>query len=696
MKAAIALISMVFAGSAMADTAGDSDLNEIVVTAQRRTEDTVKVPIAVSVESASDLRKANVVDVASLQQLVPGFNVTSAGANSQPTIRGVGSQVAGPGLSSNVATYIDGFYQPNEITNNVKFGDISSVEVLKGPQGTLYGRNATGGAILITTSSPGTEPTADIDVSYGNFNSSRVAIFASAPLTSTLSASVSFLRDGDDGYTRNIYTGHEEGHNTTTGIRAKLLYSPTEDLSFELGVIDVDINDPNAFMYGNYKGQSDGALFPGAVVATQPNQVSSDFSPLFKSHTNGINLKGNLNFDGLTLTSYSSFENQGDNRAYDLDGTSTPVLDLHFPGVDKTWQQEFDLSSGSNDKFTWISGLFYLHDDAAYTISLATPPYSQLETGRVVTNSVAGFAEGTYNVVENLFLTAGLRYSHDQLQEFYAPVPVPAPAPQPPFNTTFNKVTPRVVLRYDLTPHQSVYASFNQGYKSGAYNALGLSPEAVKPESINAYEVGYKSSEGGWNIDAAAFDYDYKDLQVSSYEGGATILTNAASAKLYGFDGRIARELLQGLTADIGFSFVHSRYASFTDAPHYEWDPTTGVSITPGNATGERLPNAPQFTGQLGLTYDHDLPFGSGEVNANYAYQSTTYFDSFDQTSQSGYGLLNLRAAVYSPDKRYSIYLYGRNVTDKHYYETIVEQTVAFSSKWAAPRTYGIGFTVHL
>lgn len=661
---------------------------EIIVTAQRREESLVNVPISVAAVTGAELERASISNVESLQRIVPGLTITFAGAYSQPTIRGVGSQVAGPGLPSNVATYLDGFYRPNPVANNFELADVDSVQVLKGPQGTLYGRNATGGALLITTREPTSEPTLDLRLRYSRFNEIRAGAFVSGPLTETLSASLTLYNRVGDTFNRNIATDAEREERRLSMVRGKLKFEPSANAEFTLAVEHTDVDDPSTYMFSNDRGISAGAFVPGAVVASRPREYSNDYQPIFDSRQTGIFLKGEFDFGWARLTSLTSAEWQRNLSGYDVDGSSAPIQHVYFPGRQETQAQELILSSATESRLQWLLGGFFFRDDGDITLSdITSGTLVEIIDGGVKTKSFAFYGDVTYEVVPRLFATAGVRYSRDKLVEHFTSIFDPSLTTA---SKSFEALTPRASLRYQLADRTSLYASYNAGYKSGGFNPSTLSIVPVRPEKIDAFELGFKHASRAFDFNLAGYYYKYDDLQVTAYQGPITSLVNAAKAKIYGIEADVAIRPVAGLTITAAGAWNHARYKSFPGAPLYAFDPVTGISVTPGDASGRPIVNAPEFSGNVNATYVQPLPSGSLEFTGNFSYQSVVYYDAFQATRQDAYGVLNLRAAWNSGDDRLSIALFLDNATNKDYVRSIFQQPVAFSSSWAPPRSAGI------
>jgi iron complex outermembrane receptor protein len=689
----------------MAGDTASTEVNELVVTAQKRSESLVAVPISITAVNKEQLGAAGVNDVAGLQRVVPGFTMAFAGAESQPTIRGVGTQVAGPGLPSNVAIYQDGFYQPNAIVNNIPFPDVSSVEVLKGPQGELYGRNATGGAILVTTEDPQFHPTGEMDLSYRSYNDARLGFFFTGPISSQLAASISAYASRYDDYNTNIVNGKSAPGGYTMAFHGKLLYQPTDKLSFLLSMQYLEKKEPNVYVNGDYQGIATGGLF-GGIVATQPYQYSYDYAPRFKARVWDGSLKTSLDLPFATLTSLTHGQLGRNISGFDIDQTSLPIEAVYFPGIVNNVSQEFDLISKGKGPLQWMFGTDFFYDDDSDIFNLEEPaPPVQVLHGGVNIYSFAVYGDATYNVWKRLYLTVGARYSNDYLKEHFGAPGVP----ETYASKSFDKITPRAVIRYEVTDNANVYASYSTGYKSGGFNPNGFSTLPVEPETITAYEAGFKQAGRGFRLEAAGFYYFYSNLQVNQYLGDVTVLLNAARAHIYGAEVGGSVDFWDHFTLGGGLSYTHATYASFPNAPKYSWEPsvatcpfpapghanTTGICIAPADASGNPLPNSPEFSAKVDLTYRHELPVGSLELNANVNYQTEVYFDPYKQIRQAPYALARLRASWISPEKKYELSVFCDNVGGQAYLDEAFQQPVVFAQHWGPPRVVGGELKVH-
>jgi iron complex outermembrane receptor protein len=665
-----------------------SVLGEIIVTAQKRSESAENVPISIATVSGAALQTLGVPDVTSLPQVVPGLRIDFSGAFSQPTIRGVGSALLGPGLSSNVATYVDGIIRPSSLTNNIQFDDISSINVLKGPQGTLFGRNATGGAILINTNDPTFDPRVRGHVAYSSYHTVDMALSGSTGFTDTLAGSISLAKTQSDGFIHNVFTGGDAGQYSNYGIRAKLLYTPTDSAAFLFSYEHLNSSDNRATALNNYSGWSDGALF-GANAPSNRGTVANDFPSFAKASSDAGSIKATFDFNWATLTSYTGGQWEHDVNSSDIDGSSAPIVGVDWRILDRTFSQEFDLGSSKSDSLTWVTGLYYYNNHSEWpslNLSLGgAPSFTDFATG-VNSKTYAIFGDVTKTLIDNLYLTVGARYGSDNVHANFTFIGDTEKTP----SHTWSNTTPRVVLRYKLDPQSNVYASFTQGYKAGVFNAPGNSTTPVNPEKINAYEIGYKTARARWRFDAAAYYYNYKDLQVTTYTQNGSVLVNAANSRIYGLDTSLQTQITSAFSATLSAAYTHARYVNFPNAPDYTFSSTQGVLIGTKNASGFQMERAPEFQGDLILNYSLPLLEGKLDLSTLYSYETKVYFDPVQLTNQGAYGLLNARAQWTAPSGHWDVAVFGKNITNKTYITEVLPDSAYFGQAFGTPATVGI------
>lgn len=668
---------------------------EIVVTAQRRSEKAVNVPISMVVQSSKQLENAGVSSVSELGQVVPGLRIDGSGPYTQPSIRGVSSVVVGPGFAANIATYVDGFYRPDPLGNDISFSDAESVQILKGPQGTLFGRNSTGGAMVITTRAPSFTPAVEMKASYGNYDEAHGYLFVTGPISEQLAASVSGHLDRSDGFIHNIVSGKRVGDSSGGGVRAKLLYKPSSDASVTLEVSHSELNDPNGFLWNPYQGKTNGPIFfPGVAVTSARGEVSNNDPAQFKNDITSGFLTGKFKIGGVNLNSHTGYQHvKVGALSFDLDATPAPFGSLSFPEKNKIFTQEFDLG-GKSSRFEWIGGLFYMHQNQGQNFSLifTGAPAIPISRTRQKIDAYAAFLDGTLQLTDTIFLTAGGRYGIDKVTGTTAFAPA---FDAGSVRHTFRSLDGRAIIRYQFDANSNAYISVSKGSKGGLFNTSTGDPNPVRPEKIWAYEIGYKLSRPGFRFEAAAFDYEYKDQQIVEYVGNLANVVNVAKTRVYGAEAHASYDLTRNFQINAGMSYTRGRYRSFTNAERYIFSPVSGITTDlNADASGNVTTRTPEFSGSVGLNYRQPFLDGQVDLSGTYAYQTKIYFDPFGDTEQSGYGLLNLRAAWTDPSDRWTAALYGKNVTDKKYRQQVTSESTGIFQVFGRPATYGVEVTL--
>lgn len=696
-------------------------LEEVIVTAQKRDETLQDVPITITALTADKLEKSNFTSVNDLQAMVPALRIDQAGAFSQPTVRGVGSSTAGVGFSSNIATYVDGFYIPSQATTNMQLINLQNVEVLKGPQGTLFGRNATGGAILLTMLEPSPTPTAKVRASYGSYNTMNLSAYGSSSLTESIAADISGYKQTSDGFVENTFTNKDDdGAVDRWGVRTSATWDVNNYISFKLAYDHHDWDDSTPNATSALNGQSTtafleqvGFLPPGAQIASKPKRVSNDGETKFFSKIDGLYLTSRFNLnDGLDLVSYTMGRRERTKQILDLDSSSVTAFHNFFDIENDAISQEFNLSGTAfDDKLDWIAGLYYLNVDEDYTdlsvksvlLSAISPGWISLYNVASTIETYAAFTDMTYNITDDWMLTVGARYSYESADGLINIHPLGSfvlgsPPGKTYLDDSWGSFTPRGVLAYKPSANSKAYFSISKGFKAGQISPSSLLPTvSVDPENILAYELGYKFADSTVRFDASMFYYDYKDMQVASYNAVAAIVSNAASSTIYGAETQLSLALTDELTVNFGAAYVHGEYDDYEKAPFFVQQPTAAI---PGSfvdvgadASGNQMQRSPKFTGNLGVQYQTPLPAGSLRLNGDYYYTSKFYFDPANQNGQDGYGLLNLAAAWIDPSEAWTLSVYGKNVTNQVYRAQVLPGAFAIQQTYGEPATYGVSVT---
>ena len=718
--AAMSLLAVASAAQAAPQPASNDTgvVQEVVVTAQKRSQSVQAVPAAISAISGVNLDQRGITNVNDLQFAVPSFHSGTLTGSTGITIRGVGATTVGTSGTAGVAVNVDGVYQTQTSTVDMAQIDLQRVEVLRGPQGTLYGRNATGGAVNFITNAPTTKFEGSLLAGYASYNEYHLQAIFNVPLSDRGRTRLLVdYRDREDGFVKNTEPGGEDlDKGKTLSSRFRLSAELTSNLDFDLGVAAVHSTGPWQYLT-NYSAPSAGALVinpflvnakfistPWRTDANDPVGGTRDYQSVSGTFT------WRLPFG--ELKSITAFQNYLYNYENDGDGTNLSVAPYVGKTSDRAVTQEVDLN-GHWDRLDWVVGAFYLNETnfnrLFYHFSLGLsglPPSSYLdfEQPRYDTTSYAGFADGTFHVTNNLKLIAGVRYSEDIQTATYGnffgllvagqKVPV---APFCPYETDKLKsssFTPRAGLQYDINPRMNVYFTYSRGFKAGGANIYSCEDD-YSPETITSYEGGFKSRwlDNTVTFNLSAFHYDYANFQVSQIVGLSLNVTNAAAAKIDGVEVETAWTPDSHWTVNANFAYINAVYAKFSNVDGL--NPLAGLQ----DLNGKLLNNSPRESGSVGIAYRTD-PYSFGRFTGRFdaSYSSRVYFREFNAPldSQSPYGLVNLNLIWQSPSQKYMARLYATNVTNQAYAQAEGSSTSIGTRyiTWGSPRQIGGEFKV--
>lgn len=725
-------VAMAANGPACAQSRSGPDtrnIEEVVVTAQRREERLMDVPMSVSAITASELKNSGVQGTRDLNQVVPGLSTPSNGKAFQPAIRGISSSGTAAGDEQNVALYVDGAYLAAPSGNALALKNIERIEVLRGPQGTLFGRNATGGAIRIITRDPGPERELQASFDYGTkLNSKDYSLYAATPISDTLAIGVSANIYDDAGYVENLLPGWSQGKFAEThswNARAKLLWEPTDSLRVMLA-------------YDRGRSQSDAAFAlrplgdlnanrnnPVVIMPTEPWQIAYNFKPTQNGRSSGTLLEVGYRGDKIDLASTTSYRTHDVHAIFDNDRTNanTTVTVTEDSAIWVT--QEFIANSHFKGPLNFVAGAYYYHLDSdndlptysGPTVSaagqlLALGARTTETKGYVKTESIAGFGEATYEITPDLKVVAGARYTTET--KTLLTVPLAPVRPRLTDRDTWRNWTYRLTSQYDFSPEANVYATFSTGFKSGVYLPTSATfVQKVEPERVAGIEVGAKARIApGVNFTAAIFQYNYKNIQVQQnnfINGAATIvLTNAAVAKIRGAEAELTARVTQGLQLRAGLSWLpkaeYTDYPGALDSVPMGYPGSLNPSLCPGprcglgndqivrDLSGTRMIRAPEMTANLSATYTHDIGPGRADFTATFYHTSKFFWAPGEHASQPGYSLVNLSAGWQPENGRYRLGVWARNVGNTDYFVYLSPNATGMNVAYAPPRE--IGFTL--
>jgi iron complex outermembrane receptor protein len=596
----------------------DSGLPEILVTAQRREENQQKVPIAITTIEPSAIATAGVFNSLDLPRIAPGVTTSPTAANSFfiPYIRGVGSNSPATGNDSSIAVYIDGVYQSDKSANILEFNSIERMEVLKGPQGTLFGRNATGGAINIITRKPEFDFSGSAEASYARFGQWVAKGYVTGPIAGDVVAfNASYQHTGGGDFATNTGTRYPGKFGGTDGdsVDGKILIKPSADLEITLGAMYMNRTTSNLNSNLNpVRGTIPVGTFFGGTF--DPDLYEYQGSPnRFQVKATRLTGKVRYSLPGVDLVSISGYVKTTVDSDLDYDGTSADFYYFNEVQGVKDFSQEFQLLSTGDGPLQWTLGAYFFDGKAntrplnvlqgvPYNTPLSGIPAIAGGTASSIfangsTKAYAGYGQLTYAVTPTTKVTGGLRYTSEKrgydftvlgigqiAPGFFSSTLIPL-ASEPGLSKTFNKLTWRLAVDQELAQDVMGYVSYNRGFKSGTYNLNDFTPgqTPVNPEQLDAYEVGIKSrfADRTIQLNASAFYYDYKNIQLDIIVaggggGGTTKLQNAASEKIYGLDLETIVQPAPGLQLHGNVSLLHAEYSSFPNAVAFVPNPVTG------------------------------------------------------------------------------------------------------------------------
>ena len=677
-------------------------LESVEVTALKTRQSLQDVPASVTALTADDLARAGLVNSADIQQKVPGLSLSSGGRETNLAIRGVSNNVRSIGADPSNAVHLDGVYLPRSSMALTELFDLQRVEVLKGPEGTLYGRNATGGAINVVTRAPTAKPGAEGFVGSGSLGLRRTQM-ALGGGTDDLSGRLAVAYSKDDGYTRNLSTGSGLDTNDFKAFRGKVRMALGKDANLTLlaqasedkgtlgyGVsTDTGITGP---LYPYSLGDPDYRL-TGADHRTNARNIRLD-SPVTSSRKTSVMAAtvnwdlGPVGFKSITgITSYKS----GDQNDVDWTGAKLETQDTTTDV--KSTSQEFQLYSQEDGPLEWTAGVFLYRDKGTETLdwlfhgpincgvpgSCAWARQTVKSSGR----SEAVFGQMTYRFTREWSGLLGARYNRDTKD---GDATNRRSGANSITDVSFSSFTPKAQLQWTPAKGLMAYAGVSKGFKSGGFNYGTAGLEKFEPESIVATEVGVRSTlmGGALSLNASAFNYDYTNLQLkTAVLSGTSFISrvnNASKAKVQGLELSADMALGRGFGGGLSAAYIDSELLSYVS-------PATKRELS-----GMPLPLTPKSSGSVWL--DHKVAMAGGQLRSHieYNYRSSVVFPlTLDQANNKGeaYGLVNASLRWSAPKDAWYLQAGVRNATDK-LYRTMRADYIwgGVVESYGAPRTY--------
>jgi iron complex outermembrane recepter protein len=704
-------------GEQASETAPDalpSNLDAIVVTAQRRPERLQRVPISLSVKSGDELDRMQATDMVRLGQVVPSLLMTRTGAFTQPYLRGVGKRST-LGVENSVATYVDGVYLASSISALLDLRGIERVEVLNGPQGTLYGRNATGGVIHVVTRDPAPGLSAEAHADVGTFGYVRGQVYIAGGSERTAgSLAVNVTRQG--GYGTNFFTAKKSQGEVDHGIvaRGKIILRPASLFKLTLASDYQDVDQDFAQLpVGGYP--------PIGEPRVQGfRDYDQDARTRYHFRYGGASATVEANAGSAKIISITAARRLRARYGTDLDMGPNLLLDALANARQKQFSQELQVRSSDFSRGPWIAGLYFVSINERYdpTIFRYGGSYSADRGGRTLqtlfsageVKSFAAYGQATLPISESTRLTAGLRYTIEKRsieangERQFAGPPFVGPIPGLPTLTepalreseTFRKLTWRLAIDQQFSNAVMAYAAVSRGFQSGGWNLQTPQLPSFGPETLDSYEAGIKFADrsGRLTLDSSIFYYDYADLQVSAITPLGSATVNATSADLYGLGLQLDARLDGNTRISFGGQLLSARYDRFTNATCTDYDPDATVPYAPlsCDVTENRLPFAPKLKFNLGGSHrvDWSLP-GALTLSANLAYTSGYFSEPDNVVEQDAFASVDLAAEWRHAPRGPSVRLWVQNLTGAKYSESLVTfPTTGVLQRPAAPRRLGM------
>jgi len=702
------------------ETAADhGTLEELIVTARKFQENLQDTPVSVTALSAEGLERRQITSTEDLDNVTPNLSFSSGArfaANNDASvvyIRGIGQTTPTANVDPGVGIYIDDVYMSQSVGGTMDFRDIKSVQVLRGPQGTLFGRNTIGGAVVITTNDPeiGGDFSGTFKAGLGTDRLRDVFVAANVPVSDTFALRTVFGSRTRDGYVYRPFDGKKLGDSNTYTLSVKGLWAPKDNLEVRLAG-DYTNADENGAPYQNIavaetaafpRGVSFAAGCPGMTSVGQPvpmiddPRCVNDFLIGKPGTNNGTHkvlskmtnwgVSANIKYDispDLTLKSITAHRTLNWQGNRDPDGTPYPLLHTDYNSRGTFFSQELQMLYNTS-KIKAVAGAYYSKEKVTdiVTITLAPPPFpngiGDSDNNIVKNHNWAAFAQVTYDATDKLSLTVGGRYTQDtkgSIPDQFSYLNIPAKyLTVRLYEKTFKKFTGSASLSYRWNDELMTYVSFSQGFKGGGWNSNFNTPipkdvlgaiHSFKAENAETWEAGFKADlmDNRLRINASAFTTSYKDLQFTYRYQVAPILLNAGRASISGFEMEMSWLLADRLTLDGGLGYLHDKIKEITDPP------------VPGLVTGvtadSSIPYTPSLSFNLGLGYETE-PFKNGWTAAprvDISHTSSQYFDAQNTpeiAQNSPVTLLNASITFENGDRNWKLQIAGKNLTNEIY-----------------------------
>ena len=736
--ASVACSTLVYAEERLPDS--NSVIEEIIVTAQRRDQSLIEVPVSVAVFDEAEIEGLKLTTIADVARYTPNVEWDQTHFGSANTssifIRGIGTP---PGFfertaDPSVGIYLDGVYIGRTVGSVLGVHDVAQIEVLRGPQGTLFGRNTTGGAVLVSTNRPTGEFSGWGDVTAGSDNRFDGRLTVNAPVTDTVMARFSASSLNQDGYGESLQDGTEYGDIDNDSVRAALRWLPddawTVDLMFDWSrsrqgppVATLLLAEPGPMsLSGAYnlfvaptnsvEGFGDGVPWDDRFITDSEFTNYATGASRSDVDSHGVAAIIEWRPGELRVNSITSYREMDSEWALDVD--LSPLVILEDKVGTEQWQFSQEVTiQGISGRLDWLAGLYYFEEEAEGSDSIAFVPelaYVEFDpvfgvpnplfgvplatngldlatpTGRA--ESLAAFVHLNYEFTEELRGFLGVRYTSEDKEAVDESMMLVTGGPS---SESFTDTSPTVGLQYFIDSNLQLYASVSQGFKSGGFSTILAAPAerfpSYEPEQVTTYELGVKVQRDRFDIAAATFFTDFEDIQVPVIDVSPQIL-NAAEAETKGFEIDVLAAFTDEYSVDAAIGYLDAEYTRLDESG------LQGLAV-PITLESE-LQNAPRWSVNMGLQYATQLEgLGRFSLRGEYAWRDRTYKDASNtpEVVQGDLGLLYAAAMFESNDGRWQFTLFGDNLTDETYIVaggSNIPQFGLIVATYARPRTWGL------
>ena len=703
-----------------------SGIEEIVVTAQKREESLQDTPIAVTAFQQQGLDDRGITDITFLASQVPSLTVQSNAGVIFINMRGAGNEINSLGADNGVGFHIDGVYIGNAVGTLVEMWDVERVEVLRGPQSTLYGRNTTGGSVNIISARPKDEFEAFGDFTYGNYDRVRLRGVVNVPLSDRVGLRLAGTKEDRDGFLKTLQPGIKDMDDRDSWyLRGSLDIDLSDNVELLLTVVGNENDDASvaaerigpsyqntgippfaALNFGLRPGTNPYTALTSPKPA-DPRETNVTFDNLSNNETYGGSAVFNWSLDGVTVRSITSYYDIVRRTHTDFDGSEIGYLTVVGSDEAEQVSQELQLISDGWERWDWIVGLYYFTQDATRTTNIG-PSFFDIfggfsAGGDLETDSFAVFGQATYKLSDQLSLTGGARFTWDEKEGvdlFFIQ------APRAPFGRaltggnpkeSWSEPTGKVTLEWTVNDNSMLYASYAHGYRSGAINVTAPLDLPVDPEFVDAWEAGSKNQlfDDRLQLNLAFHYTQYDDQQFTRFlPAGNQIIEAAGESTAIGIEADFIALPSDVFRIDGSIGWIDAEFDQFETSYGPTFGPILGfpppVSI---DLEGNKLPRTPEWSVALGAQLTARLPYGELIFRTDFSYRSEIYYDVFntDVGSEDDFTRTDARVIFRSgTDKGWTVEAYIQNIENDDVTTNRVINADVPMGFYAPPRTYGV------